>query len=161
MVKHSVERTIIRTARDEDIDAIADLIVRTKKLNNEFDPLFGVVKDVQEKAKGYVRASLKASEVLLLVATRGNRIVAAIRAELRDRMFYEPTKVGHITDFYVMPEFRRKTLGEEITARASTELRKRGAEMITCEVPTRNEIAVSFYQKRGFRSVLQTFAKQD
>lgn len=157
----SVDQTPIRLAGTEDVEAVADLIIRTKKLNNEFDPLFEVVKDVQVKARDYVAASLRTHDVILLVATRRNKVVAAIRAELRDRLFYEPTKIGHITDFYVMPEFRRKALGEEVIEKASAELRKRGAQIITCEVPSRNDIAVSFYRKHGFRSILQTFAKHD
>jgi ribosomal protein S18 acetylase RimI-like enzyme len=156
-----VEPTRIRPAKKEDVDAIADLIVRTKRLNNEFDPLFGVAQGVQDKARAYLLDSLTKSGVVLLVATIGTKVVGAIRGEIRHRVFYEPDSVGHITDFYIFPEFRRRALGNEVIGKMSAELSKMGAEMITCEVPTRNEIAVSFYQKNGFRSLLQTFAKHD
>lgn len=156
-----MEQLHIRGAKKEDVEAIAELIVRTKRLNSEFDPLFGVTQGVLEKAKDYMSASIGKSGVLLLVATRGSKVVAEIRAEVRQRTFYEPSKVGHITDFYILPEFRRKALGNQIMDKAVVELKKMGAVMITCEVPTRNEIAVRFYHKNGFRSLLQTFAKQD
>jgi ribosomal protein S18 acetylase RimI-like enzyme len=32
-----------------------------------------------------------------------------------------------------------------------------GAEIVTAEVPTQNDIAVRFYTKRGFRSIVQIF----
>ena len=115
----------------------------------------------QEKARTYILDSLKRSDVVLLVATRGTKVVGEIRAEIRERPFYEPGKVGHITDFYILPEFRRSALGKEVITKMAAELRKLGAQMITCEVPTRNEIAVRFYEKNGFRSLLQTFAKPD
>jgi len=156
-----VEPTRIRAATKEDVDAIADLIARTKRLNSEFDPLFGVAQHAQDKARSYLLDSLKRPNVVLLVAARGAKVVGAIRAELRDREFYEPQTVGHITDFYILPEFRRSALGKQVIEKMSVELRKMGALMITCEVPTRNEIAVRFYEKNGFRSLLQTFAKLD
>lgn len=156
-----MEPTRIRAATKEDVDAVADLIARTKRLNSEFDPLFGVAQHAQEKARGYLQESLKRPNTVLLVAVRGIKVVGGIRAELRERPFYEPSKVGHITDFYILPEFRRSALGKQVIEKMSIELRKLGAQMITCEVPTRNEIAVRFYEKNGFRSLLQTFAKPD
>jgi ribosomal protein S18 acetylase RimI-like enzyme len=156
-----VEPTRVRPGTRQDVDAIADLIARTKRLNSEFDPLFGVAEHAQEKARTYILDSLKRSDVVLLVATRGTKVVGEIRAEIRERPFYEPGKVGHITDFYILPEFRRSALGKEVITKMAAELRKLGAQMITCEVPTRNEIAVRFYEKNGFRSLLQTFAKPD
>lgn len=156
-----MEPSKVRPAKKEDVDAISDLILRTKRLNNEFDPLFGVAQGAQEKARTYILESLAKPEVIVLVATIGNKVVGAIRGEIRHRVFYEPDVVGHITDFYIYPEFRRRALGKEVIGKASTELSRMGALMITCEVPTRNEIAVSFYQKNGFRSLLQTFAKHE
>jgi ribosomal protein S18 acetylase RimI-like enzyme len=148
----------IRRAVPEDVPSAADLIVRTKRLNNEFDPLFAVVPTAKEHAETYASESLKSNKPLLLVATTGKKVVGVLRAEVRERLFYTPSMDGHITDFYILPEFRRKALGNEILARASAELRKMGAEMVTAEVPTQNEIAVKFYTKRGFRSLVQMFA---
>jgi len=156
-----VEPTQIRAATKNDVDAIADLIARTKRLNSEFDPLFGVAQHAQDKAREYLLATLKKPGTILLVASKGMKVVGSIRAELREREFYEPHKVGHITDFYILPEFRRSALGKQVIEKMSGELRKMGAQMITCEVPTRNEIAVRFYEKNGFRPLLQTFAKLD
>jgi len=140
-----------------DVTAAAELIVRMKWLNNEFDPLFSVVPNAKERAEKYVSDSLKSRDVLLLVAKAGEKVVGILRAELRDRIFYVPTRSGHITDFYVMPEFRRKALGNQILERAYIELRKMGAEIVTAEVPTQNDIAVKFYTKRGFRSLVNIF----
>jgi ribosomal protein S18 acetylase RimI-like enzyme len=148
----------IRKATDRDISSVADLIVRSKRLNNEFDPLFTVVEDARRRTEKYVSDSLRSKGVLVLVATEGEKVIGMLRAEMRDRVFYKPTRGGHITDFYVLPEFRRKNLGNVVLEKASEQLRKMGAEMITAEVPTQNEIAVKFYTKRGFRSLLQVFA---
>jgi len=150
----------IRHATKEDISYSADLIVRTKRLNNEFDPLFAVVEDAKTKAEHYVSRSVNSPGTLLLVASEGNKVVGVLRAEMRERLFYSPTKEGFITDFYILPEYRRKALGNEMLERASTELGKMGAEIVMAEVPSQNEIAVKFYTKRGFRPLVQHFGKE-
>ncbi|HYB75524.1 MAG TPA: GNAT family N-acetyltransferase [Nitrososphaerales archaeon] len=149
----------IRRARSVDLGALADLIVRTKRLNNEFDPLFAVVPDVKTRAERHVKGSVDAPDRLLLVAAEGPKVVGVLRAEMRERIFYEPHKEGFITDFYILPEFRRKALGNEMIQKASVELKKMGAQIIVADVPAQNEIANRFYSKRGFRSLTNLVGK--
>lgn len=153
-----VDSVKIQRATQADVAVAAELIVRMKRLNNEFDPLFTVVPDAKERSESYVSDSLKSKDTLLLVATSGKKVVGVLRAEIRERVFYLPSKSGHITDFYILPEHRRKALGNEMLERAAAELKKMGAGMVTAEVPTQNDIAVRFYTKRGYRSLVQNFA---
>jgi len=149
----------IRRAKQDDLGAVTDLIVRTKRLNNEFDPLFAVVADARARAEKHVLASMGAADKLLLVAVDGQKVVGVLRAELRERLFYEPHEEGFITDFYILPEHRRKALGNEMIQRASAELKQMGAQIIVADVPARNEIANRFYSKRGFRSLTSLVGK--
>ncbi len=149
----------IRRAEKEDISVVSDLIVRVKRLNNEFDPLFAVVADAKARADRYLDATLGAPDKLLLVAVEGQKVVGVLRAELRERLFYEPHAEGFITEFYILPEFRRKALGNEMIQQASSELKGMGAQIIVGEVPSQNEIANRFYLKRGFRGLLNVFGK--
>jgi ribosomal protein S18 acetylase RimI-like enzyme len=149
----------IRRAKKGDLGAVADLIVRTKRLNNEFDPLFAVVTDAKNRAEKHVLGSIGAPDKLLLVAVEGQKVVGVLRAEMRERLFYEPHREGFITDFYILPEFRRKALGNEMLLQASAELEKLGAQIIVADVPAQNEIANRFYAKRGFRSLTNILGK--
>jgi len=149
----------IRRARSNDLGAVADLLVRIKKLNNEFDPLFAVVSDAKHRADRYLASTIADDEKLVLVATEGEKVVGMLRAEMRERLFYEPHEEGFITDFYILPEYRRKALGHEMIQKASAELKKMGAQIIVADVPSRNEIANRFYTKRGFRSLTSIFGK--
>jgi len=149
----------IRRARKEDLGAAADLLVRIKKLNNEFDPLFAVVADAKPRADKYLASTMEDADKLVLVATEGDKVVGMLRAEMRERIFYEPHEEGFITDFYILPEFRRQALGHEMIQKASAELKKMGAQIIVADVPSRNEIANRFYTKRGFRSLTSIFGK--
>jgi ribosomal protein S18 acetylase RimI-like enzyme len=149
----------IRRARREDLGAVADLIVRTKRLNNEFDPLFAVVPDAKARAEKHVNGSIESPDKLLLVAAEGSKVVGVLRAEMRERLFYEPHMEGFVTDFYILPEFRRQALGNEMIQKAATELKRMGAQIIVADVPAQNEIANRFYMKRGFRSLSNLVGK--
>jgi ribosomal protein S18 acetylase RimI-like enzyme len=149
----------IRRATQADVQSVADLIVRTKKLNNEFDPLFAVGEGLRDNAVTYATETIRKPGKLMLVAVAGNKVVGVIRGEMRRRAFYEPSKEGFITEFYILPEYRRKALGNEMLRQTSSELKKIGAQIIVADVPSQNEIAVRFYTKRGFRSLNQFFGK--
>jgi ribosomal protein S18 acetylase RimI-like enzyme len=152
---------VIREATTKDLKEAAELIVRMKRLNGEFDPLFRVVDDAQERAVNYLRSSLGASDKLVLVAVRHEKVMGVLRAEIKERVFYSPSKEGDITDFYILPEVRRMSTGKDIIARAIQKLKAMGAEMIVAEFPAQNEIAVKFYTKRGFRALVDTYAIED
>ena len=149
----------VRKARKDDLEPVSDLIVRTKRLNNEFDPLFAVVPDAKSRAEKYIESTIGAKDRLLLVAVDGTKVVGVLRAEMRERIFYEPHNEGFITVFYILPEHRRKALGNEVLRQASAELKKMGAQIIVADVPARNEIANKFYIKRGFRALTNHFGK--
>ena len=149
----------IRHATADDVPAVADLIVRTKRLNNEFDPLFAVVADAKSRAERHVTNSLNSTDKLLLVAAEGPKVVGVLRAELKERLFYEPHREGFITDFYILPEYRRKALGNDILTQASSELKRMGAQIVVADVPAQNEIANRFYAKRGFRALTNLLGK--
>lgn len=149
----------IRHAKKGEADSVADLIVRTKRLNNEFDPLFAVVADAKARADKYVQVTMAGADKLLLVAVEGAKVVGFVRAEMRERLFYEPHMEGFISDFYILPEYRRKALGNEMLEQASAELKKMGAQIIVADVPSQNEIANRFYVKRGFRALTSLFGK--
>jgi len=148
----------VRHATAGDVAEIADLVVRLKRLNNEFDPLFSVVDDAKERAVKYISGTVGSPRALLLVATKGEKIIGFLRAEMRERLFYDPHMEGHITEMYVLPEFRRRLMGQDILEQGFSELVKMGAEIIVGDLPSRNEIGVHFYTKRGFRRLIETFA---
>ena len=83
-----------RDASPDEAEIIASLIVRLKSLNEEFDSHLKVREDVHKNAVAYVKESLNADRVLLHVAEASNKIVGVLRAELRDRLFYDPPESG-------------------------------------------------------------------
>lgn len=148
----------IRSARAEDVEAGAELVVRLKRLNGEFDPMFKVADNALDEAKAYLREAIGNERYVVLVSERRGKVVGLLKADLRERRFYEPRTEGVIVDFYVLPEFRRHKLGEDLVEHATRQLRQRGAQIIAAEFPTQNQIAVRFYEKQGFRPLESMFA---
>jgi ribosomal protein S18 acetylase RimI-like enzyme len=156
-----VKDIVVREATREDVQQAVELIVRMKRLNGEFDPMFRVVDSISERALQYLTNSLGSESSIVWVAVTGKRVVGILRAELKSRIFYEPEMEGLITDFYILPEARRKALGNEMIQAASKKLKERGAQIVTAEFPAQNEIAAKFYSKRGFRALVNYFAREE
>lgn len=149
----------IHEIRPNEMEGAADLIARLKRLNGEFDPLLKTSDKVNEDSVRILRERISDEDFIILVAVSGSKVVGVIKAALRDRIYYEPRKEGAIVEFYIMPEFRRGKLGRQLFDSMVSALQKRGAELITAEFPSQNEIASKFYSKLGFRSLTNVFAK--
>jgi ribosomal protein S18 acetylase RimI-like enzyme len=150
----------IRLATRDDVAQAAELLTRMKRFNAEFDPLLNVARDVGHQASKYITDSVGAKNTLLLVATSGERVVGVLRAELRRRPFYEPSKEGHVTDLYILPEARRRALGRQMLEEAKKRLASKGAQIMTAEFPASNHFAVAFYHKNGFRALTNLYARE-
>ncbi len=149
-----------REASAGEEETIAGLIVRLKRLNEEFDSHLKVREDVHKNAVAYVKESLSADRVLLLVAEASNKLVGVLRAEMRERLFYDPPQEGVIVDFYLLPEYRRHGTGRRMIDEATHRLKKMGAQIIIAEFPLQNKIASSFYEKLGFRGTIGLYARE-
>ena len=159
--KRKLKTIGIRALRQEDIDEACDLVVRLKRLNSEFDPLLKITPGIEREARRSVRESISDQNCVILVAFQKStgKIVGLLKSMMRDRIFYEPRKEGLIIEFYILPEFRRESLGQVLIASMVKNLEKRGADLIAAEFPSQNEIAKKFYTKLGFRSLTNVYAK--
>lgn len=154
------EEYTIRSARKEDIEQISDLVLRLKKLNEEFDPLYTVRQEAPEVVRKYVAESLDRDDIILLVADSLGKIIGVVRVEIRSRIFYEPLIAGVITDLYVLPSYRRKGVGETLISSVIKILRSRGISLVSAEFPPMNKIAVEFYTNMGFKPLMYVFFKE-
>jgi len=150
----------IREIRKEEAEGASELISRLKRLNGEFDPLLKTPRTLDSDSLKVLRQAMESKNFVVLVAVQGkDKIVGIIKADLKDRIFYEPRKEGAIVEFYILPEFRRGSLGNDLLNAMVDKLKKRGAVLITAEFPSQNEIARKFYSKLGFRSLTNVYAK--
>ncbi len=147
----------LRPARPADIPALVPLLLRLKRLNEEFDPLLKVRDDAEHQANEVLRAQLSDPKAVILAAEGvgpdKDKVVGFVRALVRERPFYTPEWEGVIVDIYLLPLYRRRGVGEYLLRETSAALKAKGAGVVTAEFPAQNEIAIRFYAKRGFRPI--------
>jgi len=153
----------VRLATSQDVSSLVPLLLRLKRLNEEFDPLLKVRPDAEANAKAVLEADLKDPKSVVLAAegvgADKGKVVGVVRAQVRDRPFYAPELEGLICDIYLLPLYRRHGSGEFLLQEVSRHLKEKGAGIVTAEFPTQNEIAVKFYAKRGFRPIIAHHAR--
>ena len=154
----------LRPARAADIPALVPLLLRLKRLNEEFDPLLKVRDDAEHQANEVLRAQLSDPKAVILAAEGvgpdKDKVVGFVRAQVRERPFYTPEHEGVITDIYLLPLYRRRGVGEYLLREISSALKAKGAGVVVAEFPAQNEIAIRFYAKRGFRPIQLLHARQ-
>jgi ribosomal protein S18 acetylase RimI-like enzyme len=153
----------LRPARESDLPALVPLLLRLKRLNEEFDPLLRVRDDAEAQAREVLAASLKDPRAIVLAAEGvgpdKDKVVGLVHAVLRDRPFYTPEVEGVIVDIYLLPLYRRHGVGEFLLKEISAQLKAKGAGVVIAEFPAQNEIASRFYAKRGFRAITGRHAR--
>lgn len=153
----------LRPAREEDLPALVPLLLRLKRLNEEFDPLLKVREDAEAQARAVLSANLADSKAVVLAAEGvgpdKDKVVGLVRATLRERPFYAPEWEGVILDIYLLPLYRRHGVGEFLLRETTNVLKSKGAGVVTAEFPAQNEIASKFYAKRGFRPITAVHAR--
>ncbi len=157
-----MERKIeIRNAKESDIDSILGMIARLKKLNEEFDTRMRVSSRMEENARNHLVDAMKHHEdYVFLVAEIAGKTGGFIKADIVHRIYYDPEKEGRISEFYVMPEFRRLGVGGMLLNRAKKILHSKGVGLIAVEFPSQNMIASNFYRKLGFVGLTSIFGKE-
>ncbi|GGM78615.1 N-acetyltransferase [Thermogymnomonas acidicola] len=150
----------IRRMEERDLGTAADLVLRLKRLNEEFDSVFEVAEDAREKIEEMLaRFASDRENHLVMVAESGGKVVGIVFVTVVDRSFYSPKEEARIVDFYIMPEFRRKGIGKMLIERVTRELNEKGVRFVTAEFPSHNLIALNFYRGIGFREILSVYGK--
>ncbi len=145
----------VRYVGEEDVEAVADMIARLKTLNEELDPHFKVIDNLEEETRKYVKESLSSGNVVMLLAYNSStgEPVGVIRLEIIDRIIYKPRVKAIITDIYVKPRYRRRRIASILLEKAKEEAKRRGAGIIVAVYPANNLIAEAFYEREGFKTL--------
>ncbi len=153
----------LRPAEESDLGSLVSLLIRLKRLNEEFDPLLKVRDDAEKQARALLKEQLGDPKAVILAAEGvgpdKDRVIGFVRALVRERPFYVPEFEGVILDIYLLPLYRRRGVGEYLLRETAAALKAKGAGIVTAEFPAQNEIANRFYLKRGFRAIISIDAR--
>jgi ribosomal protein S18 acetylase RimI-like enzyme len=89
-------------------------------------------------------------EQVAVLAERDGEVVGFALARTKG------SKLGFVSDLYVVPDARRERVAQALTREVVTILRGRGAEAVQLEVLVENGDARSVYERWGFRETLLT-----
>ncbi len=147
-----VSRIVVREAVPDDAEEVAKLIARLKALNEELDPHYKVVDNIDEVSMEYVREMMESGKARVLVAVDSavGSIVGVLIYRIVDRRFYVPRVKAQIVDFYVLPKYRGRRIGTLLLEKAAEMAKGDGAGMITVIYPALNTIAGRFYEAKSF-----------
>ena len=154
-------KTNVRKMEEKDMEHAVDMVLRLKKLNAEFDSSFVVGEGAAKEIREYLSDAMGDSKRhIVLVCDIGGSAVGIIKVDILDRVGYEPRKEARIVEFYTMPEHRRKAVGHVLLEGLMSSLKKMGVTLVSAEFPSLNEIAVGFYNKKGFRDLVSVYGKR-
>jgi len=146
----------IRLAQIGDIVAISRLYDDFYKYNNMQQPYFSA--EVKENGD-YPKSVIEGTNGDIFVSEINGEIVGFIHVEEGKTPPY-PSVIQHkfacITDFYVMPDYRKRGIGKLLLGKAKEWSINRGLEYMELLVLEENEIGKSFYEKEQFRNFSHT-----
>lgn len=116
---------------------------------SELDEIYSI--EIASFRDPYPRAYLyllyKLAGDLFLVAREGRRVVGYAVGLIRKG------RVGHVVSIAVVPEYRRRGIGERLLKELLRKFEERGCERARLEVGVTNEAAIKLYRKLGFKIV--------
>jgi len=150
----------IKRALMEDVPALVELVVRLKRLNSEFDPLYASNEKILKEAEEIIKNAVDSDTSILLKAIKNDVIIGVLKADIQARPCYNPTQRGIIREFYIMPEYRGEKTGIKMINELIKILKSKGVELIVAEFPSKNKLATEFYERLGYRPITSQYGKR-
>lgn len=150
------ENLEIRPARRDEIPAIAALAAKLVQLHHDFDSdRFFVPERVESGYAWWFGKEIDRGEVVLLVATRGERLVGYAYGRLEERDWNALLDAsGALHDIWVESDERRGGAGAALVEEMCRALRDKGAPRVVLHVAERNAGAQALFASLGFRRTM-------
>lgn len=145
----------VRSARPEDVDALADLRLENAHVHVVLDPSVYRVPD-RAAVKHHFAESVGSTEGgWLAVAEVEGRVVGMVEvlpaAEPPEHQILLPTTSAHVHSVVLLGH-RRRGVGRALLAAAEQWALQHGVEHLVAGIHASNTAGLSFYEKRGYRS---------
>ncbi len=154
--------SIVRYAREEDIDSIFQLWVESMKFHEELDPLiFGFISEKSPEAKRFIREQFEKESSIILVAEKEEQVVGYLLGEIRERLPFQKLRVtGYIWDIVVTACERNRGIGSILLEKAFQFFKNRDLDTVMLNVSEKNRSALRFYEKHGFEPYLRYMVRR-
>lgn len=141
---------MIRKAKKEDLNKIADLWEQMSSMHDSLDDSFRMKKGAKEKFKSYAETVIQDSTKLSIVYD-DNGILGYLFAEITEQPpVYNEEQIGIISEVSVDSVNRRSGIGLKLLQYSENWFKEKGIRRIDCQVATKNPISRNFWTKNGF-----------
>jgi ribosomal protein S18 acetylase RimI-like enzyme len=141
---------IIRLAKKSDRPALAKLVAALHR----FPPHRARGQWTHGSPREILNALANDPAVRILVAEKSGHLVGYLAGKFDRRPRGRPRRVGHIMETYVIPEFRRTGIACILVIEFLDGLRRQGAEDVKVQYVMGNRVAMSFWNRLGFRPLV-------
>lgn len=141
----------IRTARRGDLPSLVLLATAMLEENARLDPRLSLHPDAKEHVTRSLATWIENAAHVVLVAEEGGRLVVGFAAGsvTPGNGIQGPTRIGQITDCFVVAARRRKGIARRLADRVMDLLTEKGVETIRLQVAARNAQSIAFWESLG------------
>ncbi len=147
-----MKKVVIEKAKLKDIPEIEKLYKetsidehRTQYPNKSKRKILNQIKDSKLRIQRF-RKGVQGKKWVLFVAKINNKIIGFSQAHIG----MSDTSIGYLDKLYVLKEYRRKGIGEQLTKETNKWLRKKKVKFIEVNVFTKNNPSIKNFEKQGF-----------
>lgn len=145
----------VRSARPEDVDALADLRLENAKVHVALDPSVYRVPDRAAVTDHFTESVGSTGHGWLAVAEVEGRVVGMVEvlpaAEPPEHQILLPTPSAHVHSVVLLGH-RRCGVGRALLSAAERWATQHGVEHLVAGIHASNATGLSFYEKQGYRS---------
>jgi GNAT superfamily N-acetyltransferase len=146
----------VRNAKLKDVKAIARLNFELMKHVGKYDKIFKMRKNPLPIMEEWRRKGVYNPRHKLMVAEDNGKVIGYINAFIKTRpKIYEVTKVGFISDVYVIPEYRKQGVSKLLMEPVLKWLKSKKLKYVHLFAVTENEVALKVWRKYGFKEFLK------
>lgn len=152
----------IHIAYEEDMADILKLWSLFEKEDEHVQPGFlALSKNYKNELRKYAEKLKNKNDSVLLIAKVKGRSVGFVNVRLETYpAIFKKTKIGTINDLYVLPNFRKRGIGLELTKKAENWLKGKKARYVILQASSRLVWLGGMYQGIGYSEYEKSYFKK-
>jgi ribosomal protein S18 acetylase RimI-like enzyme len=152
-----MDNLTIRRATSSDVERIVELRLLLQEHAEKSNSLiWRITEEGKKLLKQKVECDLADSNIHVLLAEAGGKIIGYVQGEVIRRSDHMPKTVGKISLIYVVKQYRRKGVGRRLMKELCKFFGSNKAEDLTVRYVIGNKEAKGFWRKLGFESIIMT-----
>ena len=150
------ESPIIRVALPEDVVAISRMWLKFMDYNSKFDQSFQVKSKIVGRFARELQQRLDDPNYRLAVAEIGDELAGYCLSYVsRKPYFFRLGKFGFVGDLFIREEYRRRGYGKLLVDDAHAFFKRKKVSQIELLVAQSNVNTIKFWEKLGYKALLQ------